>query len=117
MGEDFVKRRNDRFVRHREACFAAQSSPDLFSAVPPEAVVTVLATAIAEVQECRELWTPNVNAPGPIDFYDGDIAVVRVEGADADHLRARDDDAPMVAQVLQVDREHGLVELKVTSTS
>src|SRR6266496_2655221 len=49
MGEDFLRRRNDRFIRQRDARFVEEIGPDLFSTCLPDAVVNVCGTALGDV--------------------------------------------------------------------
>jgi hypothetical protein len=117
MGFEFIRRRNDRFIRQRDARFVEQIEPDLFSACVPSTVVNVCGTALCHVNDNQELWTPDVGPSGPICFYSGDVPAVRLEGAPADHVRSqpRSQHAPVVAQVMTVERDHGLVVLRVGS--
>lgn len=117
MGEDFMRRRNDRFIQQRDARFVEELRPDLFSTCAPSTVVNVCGIALGELCDEQELWTPEVSAAGPICFYSGDVPVVMLEGHAADHVRAehRNRHAPVVAQVVQVERDHGLVTLRVGS--
>jgi hypothetical protein len=119
MGEDFLRRRNDRFIRQRDARFVEELGPDLFSACLPDAVVNVCGTVLGDVSPGEELWAPEVNPSGPIHFYRGDAPAVRLDGPAADHVRAERDGrtAPVVAQVVQVEHDHGLVTLRVRSKS
>ncbi len=119
MGEDFMRRRNDRFRRQRDARFAAQISPDLFSTCAPTTVVSVCGTALDDVCDNQELWTPEIGSAGPICFYRGDVPAVRLDGHAADHVRSGNGDrhTPMVAQVVEVERDHGLVTIRVGSPS
>jgi hypothetical protein len=91
----------------------------LFSVVPPTTVVNVCGTAVGDVSMAQELWSPEVDVAGAIDFYSGDTRVVRVEGAAADHLRTQHGEkhTALVAQVTEVVSEHGLVVLRVGSTA
>jgi hypothetical protein len=117
MGEDFFRGRNDRFIRQRDARFIEQLIPDLFSACVPSTVMNVCGTALREVDNDDELWTPEVNVSGPICFYRGGEPAVRLDGPAADHVRSEHGDrhVPIVAQVVQVERDHGLVTLRVGS--
>ncbi len=118
MGEDFLRRRNGRFIRQRDARFVEQLRPDLFSTFAPSAVVNVCGTALGDVGDNQELWTPDVSPTGPICFYRGDVPAVRLEGAAADHVRAehRDKHVPILAQIVHIERDHGLVTLRVGSS-
>ena len=117
MGIDFLRRRNDRFLRQRDARFVELIKPDLFSACVPSTVVNVCGTALCDLDSHQELWAPVVAATGPIDFYRGDVAAVRLHGGPADHVRSQRGtrDAPVVARIVHVEREHGLVLLRVGS--
>lgn len=119
MGEDFLRRRNDRFIRQRDARFAEEMGPDLFSACRPDAVVNACGTALGDVNSGDELWAPEVDPSGPVNFYRGNLPAVRLDGPAADHVRAEcvAGAAPVVAQVVQVERDHGLVTLRIRSKS
>jgi hypothetical protein len=115
MGQDFIRRKNDRFVRQRDAYFAEQTASDLFSTMSPEMVVSLCGTAVGPVIVAQELWTPELTAGGPIEFYCGENPAVRLEGAAADHLRSQcaQPHSSMVAQVVEVEQDHGIVFLKI----
>ena len=117
MGEDFLRRRNRRFMRQRDAYFWAQLEPDLFSACPPQTVIDLCGTALRDVDVMQELWAPPVDNWGPIQFFSGDVPVVQLDTAAANYLRSEQCDslAPVVAQVVQVERDHRLVMLRVGS--
>lgn len=119
MGEDFLRRRNDRFIRQRDARFVEEIGPDLFSACLPDAVVNVCGTALGDVSSGDELWASEVNPTGPVNFYRGNLPAVGLDGPAADHVRAEHDGraAPLVAQVVHVERDYGLVTLRVRSKS
>jgi hypothetical protein len=115
MGEDLKRKRTDRFMRPREACFAEQTRPDLFATLTPEMIVSLCGTAVGPVTLAQELWAQPANDGGPIDFYSGPTLAVRLEGAAADHLRGQQasTSSPVVAQVTDVEEEHGLVTLRI----
>jgi hypothetical protein len=118
MGEDFLKRRNDRFIRQRDAYFVALVEPDLFSELAPITTATIYGAILNAVPANCELWTPEINAGGPIRFYNGDEPAVEVEGAAAEHLSREYGNigAPLVAQVVDSDLDEGIVRLRVRST-
>lgn len=115
MGQDFLRRKNDRFVRQRDKRFAAQTSDDLLAMIPPEMVVNLCGRAVGPVMLAQELWTPEVNNEGPIEFYCGELPAVRLEGAAATHLRDQcaEPHSQIVARVVDLEQDHGLVTLKI----
>src|SRR4051812_9534092 len=87
MGEDFLRRRSDRFVRRRDAQFAEELGPDLLSACTPNVSVGVCGTALGHVRLGSELWAPAIGPSGPIQFYEGASPAVRLDGPPAEHVR------------------------------
>lgn len=118
MGQDFIRRKNDRFVRQRDAYFAEQTASDLFSDLSPEMIVSLCGTAVGPVTLAQELWTPAFTAGGPIEFFCGDDPKVRLEGTAADLLRAQyaQPHSSVVAQVVEVEEDHGIVKIKIGVT-
>lgn len=119
MGQDFLRKKNDRFMRQRDQRFAAQTSDDLLAAIPPEMVVNLCGRAVGPVMIAQELWTPEVSSDGPIEFYCGEQPAVRLEGAAAAHLREQcaESHSQVVAQVVDLEKDHGLVTLKIGVSS
>ena len=115
MGQDFLRRKNDRFVRQRDQRFAEQTCDDLLAAIPPEMVVNLCGRAVGPVMLAQELWTPEVTAEGPIQFYSGEQPAVCLDGAAAKHLREQcaASHSQVVARVVDVEQNHGLVTLTI----
>ena len=115
MGQDFLRRKNDGFIRQRDKRFADQTERDLLGAIPPEMVVNLCGTAVGPVTVAEELWTPEVTPDGPIEFYRGDSLAVRLDGPAAAHLREQCAEAhvQVVARVVELDQDHGVVELNI----
>lgn len=113
MGENFLKRKNDRFLRQRDQRFNEYLAPDLFSLCPTETEVTLLASVREEACVADELWAPAVELLGPIEFYCGDVVVARIDGAEADLLRQEygNRGAPVIARIVEL--EDGIARLKI----
>lgn len=109
MGEDFLRKKDDRFRRHRDAHFSAElQSGDLFSAVAPECVRSFEADlTLADLKEGETLWQPD-GEDGR--FYRGVQVAARV---DADVLSEASIAPGSVARVAEVDRDLGLVVIEV----
>ncbi len=119
VGQDFLRRKNDRFVRQRDQRFAEQTCDDLLAVIPPAMVVSLCGTAVGPVTLAQELWTPEVTGDGPIEFYYGEQRAVRLDGAAAKHLRDQcaDSHSQVVAQVVDLEHDHGLVTIKIGVSS
>lgn len=115
MGEDFLRRRNDRFVRQRDASFITLFEPDLFAALPPETIATVYGSVLCAIDAVNELWTPELEAAKPIHFFSGDQPAVEIVGPAAAQLfrNYRKSAAPLLAQVVEIDAEEGIARLRV----
>ena len=83
MGEDFLRRRNDRFVRQRDACFRMLLERNLFSMIPPPITTTVYGSILQTVAANTELWCPELELGHPIRFYRGQEPSVEVKGTAA----------------------------------
>ena len=115
MGEDFLRRRNDRFVRQRDASFIKLFEPDLFAALPPETIATVYGSVLCAIDAANELWTPELDPAKPIRFFSGDQLAVEIVGPSATHLFRNygNSAAPLLAQVVEIDAEEGIARLRV----
>ena len=121
MGEDFLRRRNDRFRRQRDECFRDQLGRDLFTDCPPETTTSVCGSVVNEsaVTPKGELWAPcpATDSTGPVQFFCGGVRAVEVAGDAADYLRREygGSGTPVLGQVVQLVAEHGLAVLRVGS--
>ncbi|MBA2540164.1 MAG: hypothetical protein H0V17_11055 [Deltaproteobacteria bacterium] len=114
MGADFIRKKNHGFIRQRERRFAEQTATDLLGTIRPEMRVNLCGRAIGPVRLADELWTPTLKPDGPIDFFVGTEPSVRLEGAAAEHLRGQcANSRAVVARVVDLEQEHGLVTLTV----
>lgn len=120
MGEDFLRNRNDRSKRQREEGLNAHLGPDLFSAFPPETTILVQGMVMIDghLEPNSEIWSPPLAAEGPIQFYHGDMPVVEVTGASAEHIRNECGvgGPAVVGQVMDVNGEDGLARIRVLGT-
>lgn len=114
MGEDFLRRKNDRCQRLADARFMELREPGLFYGVRPEARPEVYALlrpgAVLEIDS--ELWAPSINPDGSITFRLGQEPVADVAASDAKAL-GNEARANLVAYVAELDRDAGVVALRV----
>ncbi|MDI3290719.1 hypothetical protein [Polyangium sp. 15x6] len=119
MGEDFLRRRNDRFRRQRDDCFREHLGRDLFTDCPPETTTSVCGSVVNEsvVSPKGELWAPcpAADGKGPVRFFCGGVVALEVAGDQADYLRREygGSGTPLLGQVVQIVAEHRLAELRV----
>jgi len=118
MGEDFLRRRNDRFIRQRDARFMQLIERDLFTALPPETITTTIGWVLAAVEPANELWCHKAQAGTGLRFFKGDQLAIEVAAADAASLvELYGSETPLVAEVVEVDSEEGLAFLRVRSAN
>jgi hypothetical protein len=116
MGEDFLRRKNDRFRRQRDEHFAEQNRPDLFSASDPELHISVCGTSLIPLEEGRLLWAADLGVAGqPLDLLsEMGVAAARISPADADRLRQDPGESGAAAAlVVTVDADYEIVELRI----
>jgi hypothetical protein len=90
MGQDFIRRRNDRFRRLRDEGFRKLTEADLFSQASPQCVTNVAGTVLpqSEVSPGDRVWGDADREGRAITFFRGDTPVVEVPAAAADALLA-----------------------------
>ena len=117
MGEDFLRRRNDRFVRQRDAALGRLTERNLFSTVPPTATTAVHGFVLHPVVTGMELWSVQLGADRPIHFYRGAELCVEVTGTAAESLMRAfaSSGAELLAEVIELDVLEGIAELQVRS--
>ncbi|HRI65765.1 MAG TPA: hypothetical protein PK156_16075 [Polyangium sp.] len=113
MGENFLKRKNDRFIRQRDQRFNEYLAPDLFSLCPTESEITLLASVHEGACVADELWAPTIDLADPIELYCGDRLVARIDGTEADLLRQEfgNRGVPVIAKIVELDE--GIAHLKI----
>lgn len=114
MGEDFLRRKSESFVRRRDAYFVELVEPDLFAAThareQTEVVGQVAAGIALELGD--ELWSPPSAKSESVRFFRGDREAVICDGLSAEHLRSEDgQEAGFIARVLEVAPDDGLAVL------
>jgi len=117
MGEDFLRRRNDRFVRRRDACLGTLLERDLFSMIPAAVTTTVYGSILHEVATNTPLWSPELEAGRSVRFYSGPVPTVEVCGPAAEALARTFGacGAELVAEVIETDSLEGIAMLHVRS--
>lgn len=90
MGQDFIRRRNDRFRRQRDEGFRKLTEADLFSQASLECLTDVPGTVLPEAGLCPgdRVWGDADGEGHPIMFFRGDKPVVQVPAAAAGALLA-----------------------------
>lgn len=117
MGEDFIRRRNDRFLRLRDVRFARLVERDLFSGADPQCVTDVPGTVLPDsaVSPGERVWGQADRDGESITFYRGDTPVVRVSEPTAEGLLAGfDRDAEtLVGVVTEVDTANAIAIMRL----
>lgn len=116
MGEDFIRRRNDRFRRLRDGHFTKLMEEDLFSAADPRCITDVPGTVLPEssVTPGERLWGETDCARRAITFYRGDTPVVEISERTAETLLVRDSDhRTLVGVVTTVDPANAIATLRL----
>jgi hypothetical protein len=110
MGEDFLRRKNESFVRRRDAHFRRLVEPDLFSESDAHQHIEVVGRIVhgTQLSAGDELWAPDVPTSDPVPFFRGDRVALVCDGPAAEHLRdeaagARGGIIAKVAELAPVD--------------
>lgn len=117
MGEDFLRRRNDRFRRLRDEYFTKLVEEDLFSNADPQCITEVPGTVLPEsvVAPGERVWGQPDRDHHAITFYRGDTPVVQVSERTAETLLGgRDADAgTLVGVVTAVDAANAIATMRL----
>jgi len=89
VGENFLRRKSESFVRRRDAHFQRLVEPDLFSESYAHEHIEVVGRIVhgSELSAGDELWAPDVPSSKPVPFFHGDRVALICEGPAAEHLR------------------------------
>jgi hypothetical protein len=111
MGEDFLRRKNESFIRYRDDVFKSAIEPDLFSDASATECVRIVGTipegATPAVGD--ELWAQRLNHP--LEFRHGVEPAAVCDGPDCSALASAS--LSFIARVEDVQPEDRLVVLRV----
>lgn len=112
MGEDFLRRKNESFVRRRDAHFERLVEPDLFSESDAHEHIEVMGRIVegTRLSAGDELWAPAVPTAEPVPFFYGDRPALVCDGPAAEHLRdeAARAHGGIIAKVVELAAGDGL---------
>lgn len=121
MGEDFIRRRNDRFRRLRDERFRKLVEDDLFSNADPQCVTDVPGTVLPEsdVAPGERVWGQPDHDRRAIRFYRGDTPVVEVSERTAETLLGGRDAVAgtLVGVVTAVDTANAIATMRLCDVS
>ncbi len=121
MGEDFIRRRNDRFQRLRDERFRKLVEEDLFSNADPQCVTDVPGTVLPEsdLAPGERVWGQPDHDRHAITFFRGDTPVVEVsERTVESFLSGREGDAStLVGVVTAVDTANAIATMRLCDVS
>ena len=115
MGEDFLRRKNERFVRLRDAYFERIIERDLFSDHHAAERTELIgrSSKASELAVGDELWADMTDSGSDAQFFRGDQEAVICNGRSADHLRQQaSTNGIVIAKVAEIDPEDGFVVLE-----
>lgn len=117
MGQDFIRRRSDRFRRLRDENFTRLVEPNLFSETNPRCVTAVPGMVLpqAAVSSGDHLWAETDGAAERIRFFRGDTPVVEVSADAALALGAslESGGGMLIGLVTEVDEQNALATLRL----
>ena len=117
MGEDFLRRKNETFVRRRDAHFEQIIEPDLFSDTHAQERIEVIGRVAngIELVAGDELWAPDTSSAKEVRLFRGDQEAVICQGPDAQHLSEEaTTGGTMIAKIMEVEPDDEFVVMTAT---
>jgi hypothetical protein len=114
MGEDFLRKQSDRFVRTRNRGFSRLVEQNIFTGNPVNASLETTGTQCGEPQPPGTRVLPHVHSDGSVAFYRGDLECARVPQSRAKELNDLVRGGTVVGVVVSTDPDLGHVRLRLT---
>ena len=117
MGEDFLRRKNETFVRRRDAHFERIIEPDLFSDTHAQERIEVIGRVAngIELVAGDELWASDTSSAKEVRLFRGDQEAVICQGPAAQHLSEEvTTGGTMIAKIMEVEPDDEFVVMTAT---
>jgi len=115
MGEDFLRKKTDQFIRLRNRGYERLIKRNLFSSSPAQEAIEMTGSLCASnpPPTGTRVWA-QIEEDGSVCFFAGPEACVRVPEARARDLRPLIERGTIIGEILASDPEFGHIRLRLT---